>query len=64
VPPRRLQRKNYIIAGPEFGSEAGSIMVVKKALDGLKSSGASFRAHLAETLHDLGCLPSKGDPDV
>jgi hypothetical protein len=42
----------------------GSIMVVKKALYGLKSSGAAFRAHLAETFHDLGYLPLKGDPDV
>jgi Reverse transcriptase (RNA-dependent DNA polymerase) len=54
----------YIIAGPEFGSEVGSIMVVKKALYGLKSSGAAFRAHLAETLHDLGYSPTKADPDV
>jgi Reverse transcriptase (RNA-dependent DNA polymerase) len=39
-------------------------MVVKKALYGLKSSGAAFRAHLAETLHDLNYRPSKRDPDV
>jgi hypothetical protein len=43
----------YYIAGPEFGSEKGSIMIVKKALYGLKSSGAAFRAHLAETLHQI-----------
>jgi hypothetical protein len=40
----------YTIAGPEFGSKAGSIMLVKKALYELKSSGAAFWAHLAETL--------------
>ena len=34
----------------KFGSEEGSIMMIKKALYGLKSSGAAFRAHLAETL--------------
>jgi hypothetical protein len=54
----------YVIAGPEFGSEAGSIMIIRKALYGLKSSGAAFRAHLAETLYDLNYLPTKGDPDV
>ena len=54
----------YIIAGPEFGSEEGSIMIVKKALYGLKSSGAAFRAHLAETLYDLNYKPTKADPDV
>jgi hypothetical protein len=47
----------YTIAGPEFGSKAGSIMLVKKALYGLKSSGAAFRAHLAKTLYEA-------DPDV
>jgi hypothetical protein len=58
------REKIYIIAGPEFGSEEGSIMVIRKALYGLKSSGAAFRAHLAETLYDLSYLPSKADPDV
>jgi len=58
------REKIYITAGPEFGSDAGSIMVIKKALYGLKSSGAAFRAHLAETLYDLDYQPTKGDPDV
>jgi hypothetical protein len=39
-------------------------MVIREALYGLKSSGAAFRAHLAETLYDLSYLPSKADPDV
>ncbi|KAI2491177.1 hypothetical protein MHU86_23404 [Fragilaria crotonensis] len=39
-------------------------MIVKKALYGLKSSGAAFRAHLAETLYDLNYKPTKADPDV
>jgi hypothetical protein len=55
----------YIIAGSEFGSEDGSIMMIRKALYGLKSSsGAAFRAHLAETLYDLSYVPTKADPDV
>ena len=42
-----------------------SVMIVCKALYGLKSSGAAFRAHLvAETLYDLNYTPSKADPDV
>jgi Reverse transcriptase (RNA-dependent DNA polymerase) len=47
------REKIYIIAGPEFGSLEGCIMIIRKALYGLKSSGAAFRAHLAETLYDL-----------
>jgi hypothetical protein len=39
-------------------------MIIKKALYGLKSSGATFRAHLAETLDAVGCKPSYADPDV
>jgi hypothetical protein len=51
-------------AGSEFGSEAGTIFIVKKALYGLKSAGAAFRALLAETLYDMGYVPTKADPDV
>jgi Reverse transcriptase (RNA-dependent DNA polymerase) len=42
----------YCIAGPEFGLETGLIMIVKKALYGLKTSGAACKAHLAETLYE------------
>jgi hypothetical protein len=54
----------WVTAGPEFGSEAGEPMLVEKALHGLKSSGAAFRAHLAETLDAMGHRPSHADPDV
>ena len=39
-------------------------MIVKKALYGLKSSGAAFRSLLASTIYDLGYRPSKADLDV
>ena len=39
-------------AGPEFGSEAGKIMIVKMALCGLKSSSAAFRSMLAQVICD------------
>jgi hypothetical protein len=39
-------------------------MIIKKALYGLKSSGAAFRAHLAETLYNLSYTPTRTDPDV
>jgi hypothetical protein len=38
--------------------------VICKALYGLKSSGAAWQAHLANTLHDLGYCSSLADPDV
>ena len=58
------REKIWTKAGPEFGSESGTIFLVKKALYGLKSAGAAFRALLAETLYDLGYVATKADPDV
>jgi hypothetical protein len=54
----------WTIAGSAFGSEAGQTMLITKALYGLKSSGAAFRAHLAETLDAMGYKPSYQDPGV
>ena len=51
-------------AGLEFGCESGTIMIVKMALYGLKSSGAAFRAHMEDNLNDIGFLSTKADPDV
>ena len=51
-------------AGPNFGSEAGTIMIVRMALYGLNYSGAEFCAPLAETLNDIGFLSTKADHDV
>ena len=58
------REKIWTFAGPEFGSEKGTFMVICKALYSLKSGGAACRAHLAETLHDIGFRSSKADPDV
>ena len=58
------REKIWFEAGPEFGEDQGTIMVIKKALYGLKSSGASWRAMLAELLVSLKYISSKADPDV
>jgi len=58
------REKVWTMAGPEFGSDKGKIMIIVRALYGLKSSGAAFRAFLAETLDTLGYRPSYADPDV
>ena len=58
------REKIWTRAGPEFGSENGSIMVVRKALYGLKGSGAAFRDHLVEKLHDIGFIPTHADTDM
>jgi hypothetical protein len=54
----------YTIAGPEFGSLAGSLMIVLKALYGLQGSGKAWHSKLADDLWDLGFKPSRADPDL
>jgi hypothetical protein len=56
--------KIWTVGGLEFGSDEGSIMIIKKALYGLKSSGAAWRAHFATTLAEMGFISTIADPDV
>jgi len=58
------REKIATIVGPEFGSDEGKVMLVRRALYGLKSSSASFRAFLGECLYGMGFKPSQADPDV
>jgi len=54
----------YFRAGPESGSMCGRLVIIVRALYGLKSSGAAFRARLAGELREMGYKPSLADPDV
>ena len=56
--------KIWTYAGLEFRSERGQLMIIKKVLYRLKSSGTTFRAHLAETLYNISFVPTKANPDV
>jgi hypothetical protein len=59
------REKVYTTAGPEFGAELeGQNVLIVRALYGLKSSGAAWRAHLANTLQSLGYTSCLADPDV
>ena len=40
------------------------LMCNQKLEDGLRSSGAAFRAMLAQVIYDMEYRPSKADPDV
>ena len=54
----------YIIADPEFGPLEGKILLIDKALYGLKTSGARYREHFADYLRSTGWKQSKADPDI
>ena len=56
--------KVYSVAGSNFGEREGSILIIKKALYGLKSSSRAFRLFFAEYLRHCGFQPTKYDRDV
>jgi hypothetical protein len=59
-----VTKKVWTALGPEFGSDAGKIAVIVRALYGLKSAGAAFCAHLASFMHQMGYTSCKADPDL
>jgi hypothetical protein len=59
------REKIWFVAGPEFGSRQGQVVKIVRALYGLKSSGASWRSMLQQTIiEELGFQPTIVDPDV
>jgi hypothetical protein len=56
--------KHWLKAGPEFGAEQGKTFIVVRALYGLKSASAAFRAFMAKKLDEIGFKSSPADPDV
>ena len=56
--------KLWTLAGPEFGEDAGAVMILKKAVYGLQSAGNSWRSTLHSTLEALELVPSRGDPNL
>jgi hypothetical protein len=58
------REKIWVQAGPEFGEDEGMVMIIRKALYGLKSSGASWRNMISQTMKDAGYQNTYADPDV
>jgi hypothetical protein len=59
------KEKVYTTAGLEFGARhVGKRVLIVRALYGLRSSGARWRDHMAQTLRDMSFKRSIGDPDV
>ena len=57
--------KLVIIAGPEFGPEReGHLLMIMKALYGLRTSGLRWHERFADALRDIGFAPSKAEDDI
>jgi Reverse transcriptase (RNA-dependent DNA polymerase) len=54
----------FFKAGTEFGKRARHLMVVRKSLYGLRTSGKSWHNLLFDTLKDMGFTPSLANPDI
>ena len=59
-----VKEKIWTVLGAEWGADAGKKAIIVRALYGLKSSGAAFRAHLADCMRVLGYEPCLADPDL
>ncbi len=58
------REKIWFEGGVETGEDQGKVLIVTRALYGLKSSGAAWRADLASSLRDMRFISSQADPDV
>ena len=58
------REKIWSEGGIECGEDKGKVLVVVRALYGLKSAGSAWRAALAEALVQLGFKLTREDPDV
>ena len=54
----------WFVAGIENGKRKGIFIAVVRALYGLKSSGAYWRAMFTEILSEMNFVPSQADPNV
>ena len=60
----KCKEKIWFEGGEECGEGKGKVLIVVRALYGLKSASSSWRSTLANLLSDLGYTSTKADPDV
>ena len=58
------KEKVYIVAGPEFGERQGHVLIIHKALCGLRTSGLRWHEKLSVCLREMGFEPCKAEPDI
>ena len=60
----KTKEKLVIVAGPEFGELAGHLLVIRKALYGLRTSGLRWHERFSECLQQEGFKPCIAEPDI
>ena len=58
------KEKLFIKAGPEFGDLEGHILLVEKALYGLRTSGVRWHERLTDCLRGMGFFLCKAEPNI
>ncbi len=59
-----VKEKLWTLLRLECGLDSGKSAVIVRALYGLKSAGAAFKAHLASFMRQMGYTSCKADPDL
>jgi hypothetical protein len=60
----KTKEKVYIVGGPEFGELEGHILIIYKALYGLRTSGLCWHQRFAGVLRSMGFFPCKIETDI
>jgi hypothetical protein len=58
------KEKIWFVGGTEMGEDKGKVMIVTRALYGLKSSGYAWHQMMSQTLRELSFEPSVADTDI
>ena len=60
----QMKEKVCFIAGKEFGELAGNLLIIDKALYGLRTSGLRLNDKFSDCLLEMGFTPCKAEPDI
>ena len=63
-PTAPCAEKVWSVAGPEFGQRQGAVVILQRALYGLKTSSRAFHEFLADLLRRMGFVPTRADQDL
>ena len=58
------KEKVCIVAGEEFGDLSGHLLIIRKTLYGLRTSGLRWHDKFSDCLRELDFVPCKAEPDI